>query len=207
MHSFKHRSAVESGFSLVEVILSLGILALIGLAVFSFQKNVLSLNRLISGNLTSQAEARRALKDMSAEIRSASPSSLGAYALAQTSTSTLTFYSNIDADASVERVRYFIQGTTLKKGILKPSGTPLAYNPANETVRESIHNIGNGTTTLFSYHDTNYDGTSPPLAEPINISVVRLVKITVLIERSTGTPQSPLTLTTQVSMRNLKDNL
>ena len=104
-------------------------------------------------------------------------------------------------------MRYFIQGTTLKKGILKPSGTPLAYNPANETVRESIHNIGNGTTTLFSYHDTNYDGTSPPLAEPINISVVRLVKITVLIERSTGTPQSPLTLTTQVSMRNLKDNL
>lgn len=192
---------------MIEVLVSIFILTLIGLAVYSFQKDVFSLNRIISGSLTAQDEARRALKSMSAEIRTASPSSLGAYALAQTATSSFSFYSNIDDDAFKERVRYFVDGTTLKKGVIKPSGLPLTYNPANEVITELIHDVANTATSTFSYYDENYDGTTQALAEPIDISAVRLVKITVVIDRDPTQPPGPITLTTQINMRNLKDNL
>jgi len=207
MNFFKNRRSLESGFSVIEVLIGIFILTLMGLAVYSFQKDVFSLNRIISGNLTTQGEARRALKSMSAEIRTASPSNLGAYALAQTATSSFTFYSNIESDSFKERVRYFLDGTTLKKGVLKPSGAPLTYNPANEMVSELIHDIAATTTPIFNYYDKNYDGATQSLVEPIDIATVRLVKITIVIDKNPQTPSGPITLTTQVSMRNLKDNL
>ena len=207
MDFLKNNRKLESGFSLIEVSVGIFILSLIGLAVYSFQKDIFSLNRIISGSLTAQSEVRRALKSMSAEIRTASPSSLGAYALAQTSDLSFTFYSNIDSDSFKERVRYFLDGTTLKRGVLKPSGAPLTYNPANETISEVVHDVASGATPIFSYYDENYDGTTQPLAEPIDISAVRLVKIIIMVDKDSQAPPGPMTLTTQISMRNLKDNL
>lgn len=203
----KHLRSSESGFSLIEILVEIGIFTLIGIAIYTFQRDVFSLNRVIVSNLSVQDEVRRSLKVMSAEIRTASPSSLGAYALTQTATSSFTFYSNIDSDASKERVRYFLSGTTLKKGVIKPSGSPLTYNPASEIVTELIHDLANATTSIFSYYDEDYDGTSPSLDEPIDISAVRLVKITLVIDKDPAALPAPMTLTTQVSIRNLKDNL
>jgi len=207
MNFFKNHQDSKSGFTIIEVLVSIFIFTLIGLAVYSFQHNVFSLNKIISDSLAAQDEARRAFKTMNAEIRTASPSSLGAYALSETATSSFIFYSNIDDDFYKERVRYFLQGATLKKGVIKPSGVPLTYNPANETVSELAHDVANATTSIFSYYDTNYDGTTQPLAEPINVSAVRLVKITIIIDRDPTKPPAPITLTTQISIRNLKDNL
>lgn len=203
----RHSHDLKSGFSVVEVLVGIFILTLIGFAIFSFQKDIFSMNRIILGNLTAQDEARRAIKSMSAEIRTASPSNLGAYALSQTATSSFTFYSNIDSDSFKERVRYFIDGTALKKGVIKPSGSPLAYNPANETISELIHDMANTAVATFDYYDTGYDGTTSPLVEPIDISMVRLIKITIVIDRDSQLLPGPITLTTQISMRNLKDNL
>ncbi|MBI2030652.1 prepilin-type N-terminal cleavage/methylation domain-containing protein [Candidatus Kaiserbacteria bacterium] len=203
----KHLRSSESGFSLIEILVGIGIFTLIGIAIYTFQRDVFSLNRVIVSNLSVQDEVRRTLKIMSAEIRTASPSSLGAYALTQTATSSFTFYSNIDSDASKERVRYFLSGTTLKKGVIKPSGSPLTYNPANEVVTELIHDLANTATSTFTYYDEDYDGTSPPLAEPIDISAVRLVKIMLVIDKDPAALPASMTLTTQVSIRNLKDNL
>jgi len=207
MNFFKNIHHSKSGFTIIEILVSIFILTLIGLAVSSFAKDIFSLNRITSESLTAQNEARRALKTMSAEIRTASPSSLGAYAIAQSATSSFTFYSNIDDDSFKEQVRYFLDGTTLKKGIIKPSGTPLTYNPANEVVSELIHGVASSTTSIFSYYDKNYDGTNQALIEPIDIATVRLVKITIVIDKDPQTPPGPMTLTTQISIRNLKDNL
>lgn len=198
---------LEPGFSVIEVLVGTFILTLMGITIYYFQKDVFSLNRILSSGLTAQDEARRALKSMSAEVRTASPSSIGAYALAQTATSSFTFYSDIDDDSFKERVRYFLDSATLKKGIIKPSGTPLTYNPANEIISELIHDVANAATSTFSYYDADYDGTTQPLTEPINIAAVRLVKITVTIDENPQTPPGPATLTTQISIRNLKDNL
>ena len=197
----------SAGVTVIELLIVIFILTSVGLAIFAFEADIFSLNAVLSGGLSSQNEARQALKKMSAEIRSASISSTGSYPLAETDPASFSFYSDIDDDGLKERIRYFTDGATLKKGILKPSGSPLSYNPANEQIQEIVHDLNNQSLPVFSYYDTNYDGATLPLTAPINISTIRLVKITIIIDKNLTRAPGPLTLTTQISIRNLKDNL
>ena len=196
------------GFSVIEALVGISILLVIGLVSLSFQTNILSLGKLFSGTLTAEGEARAALKTLSAELRAATPGSDGAYALADTATSTITFYTNTDTDVLKERVRYFLQAKTLKRGVIKPSGSPPTYSSAQEVISTVVRDVANSSTTaLFSYYDKNYDGTGSPLATPTTASLVRLVKITLQIDKNEVALPGIITATTQVSIRNLKDNL
>jgi len=198
---FQNRKKINSGFSVVETIIVIFIISLIGIATIEFQKDIFSLNTILFNNLVTQDEIRRTLKVMTAEIRPLSPSSTGAYPIAEANPSSFIFYSDIDNDQLKEQIRYFLDGTTLKKGIIKPSGTPLTYNPVNETKSELIHNVI--TDTIFNYYDKNYDGTTPPLTQPVDISAITLIKITIVIDKDPDKSPGPITLTTQVAMRNL----
>jgi prepilin-type N-terminal cleavage/methylation domain-containing protein len=197
----------KKGFSLVEIIITIFVFSLIIVSVGAFQKDMFSLNGMLSGSLSIQDEARRALKTITAETRSASISNNGAYPISQATDTSFMFYCDVDNDSLKERIRYFLDGVTLKKGTLKPSGSPLSYNPANEKITELVHYMANGATPIFSYYDENYDGTTSPLGTPINIAMIRLLKITLIIDSNSQRPPAPVTFITQVSMRNLKSNL
>src|SRR3989344_4644245 len=116
-----------------------------------------------------------------------------------------TFYSDIDDDGLKEKVRYFLNGPLLQKGVIKPTGSPLSYNPASEKITTLIPNVTNAT--IFTYYDENYDGAGAELTSPINIPVVRLVKITITIDKDPNRAPVTTIFSTQVSIRNLKDNL
>lgn len=180
---------------------------IMGAVIFAFQSDVFSLNRLLQRQLTSQQEARQVFKEMNWETRSMSPSSTGAYSLAEAATSSLIFYTDTDGDGLKERLRYFLAGETLKKGVIVPAGHPLTYNPNDEIINEAVHHIANGATPVFGYYDKDYDGTTAPLPSPVDLLAVRLVKVTLLIDADLAHPPGPLTMTTQMSIRNLKDNL
>ncbi|MBI2054271.1 MAG: hypothetical protein HYT36_02975 [Candidatus Staskawiczbacteria bacterium] len=195
------------GFTVIESIIVVFILGLVGIIVWAFQSNVFSLGNIVSGNIASQEETRNLFKTMTSEIRSAQPSDLGGYPIFQANTDSFIFYSDIDSDGLKERIRYFLADGILKRGVIKPSGNPLAYNIGDEQITEVVRNISNGATAIFDYYDTNYDGSTPPLAQPVNISEIRLVKITVMVDSNAANLPEPVTFTTQVSMRNLKDNL
>jgi prepilin-type N-terminal cleavage/methylation domain-containing protein len=195
----------KQGFTLVEILIATFILTLIGIAVVKFQIDIFSLNKMSSSNLVAQESARQIFKNFTSEVRSMSPSNAGAYYIDQAATSSLTFYTNIDNDSDTEKVRYFLSGTTFKKGVINPTGN--TYNPGNETIKELAHGITNATTSIFSYYDNGYDGTSAPLSQPVNTSATKLIKINLIIDEDTTKLPPPLYMTTQVSIRNLKDNL
>ncbi len=196
------------GFSIIELLIVIFLFVILALVLVTFQKDIFLLNTFISGNLTAQDEARRMFREITSEVRSLSPSSIGTYPIAEASSTVFIFYSDINNDSLKERIRYFLDGTTLKKGVIKPSGSPLSYNHGNEMIKEIIYNVSNGENVpIFSYYDEDYDGTTSPLEQPVDISLIRLVKITVLINTNSFQPSNVITLTTQVSMRNLKDNL
>ncbi|OHB00051.1 MAG: hypothetical protein A3E93_02395 [Candidatus Zambryskibacteria bacterium RIFCSPHIGHO2_12_FULL_43_12b] len=195
------------GFTLVEVLISVGIMVAIGFAIANFQTDLFSINTGVQNNLSAQLEGRKILRTVISELREASPSSLGAFPLAQAGTSTLTIYSNIDSDSYKERIRYFTVGNELRRGVLKPSGNPLVYNSANENVEVMIRNIINGTSTpIFEYFDENYTGTTTPLSQPVNVLSVRLVRITVIVDKDANRPPGAITITSQGMLRNLKSN-
>lgn len=207
MSKTQYYKKYKGGFSVIETLAAIFILTLIGIAVWTFQKDVFSLNSSISSSLDAQQEARKAFKLLSAEIRSISPSNTGSYPIAEASPTSFIFYSNIDNDDLKERLRYFLDGNAVKKGVLKPNGNPLVYNPINETITEIVRDMANGATPIFDYYDADYDGTTAPLAQPVSAIAARLVKITLIIDKNPSRPPAPVTMSTQVSMRNLKDNL
>lgn len=198
----------KKGFTLAELLITVGIIGLIAVVLGTFQGDVFFFNSVIQDDLTAQMDGRRAIRKMVSEIREASPSSLGSYPIAAAATSSVTFFSNVDNDILKEQVRYFIQNKNLMRGVIKPTGNPLSYNSGSETFETSVKNIANSTSTpLFEYYDTNYTGTTTPLVFPVSLTAVRLVNIELLIDRDPNRSPIPLNVTSQVSIRNLKDNL
>ncbi len=200
------RAKLHSGFSIIELLITVFVFTMLSMAVYTLFHSISSSNRVLSASITAQDEARKVLKPLVGEVRDATTSSTGTYAIHAASNTEFSFYSNVDSDTLVERVRYFLSGTTLKKGVIKPSGAPLSYNTASETVTDVIHHMANGVTPIFTYYDENYTGTQAALSTPVLISSVRLVKIYVIIDPLGASSPSPTIMTTQVQLRNLKDN-
>lgn len=196
------------GYTLIEILVAVAIFVLIILVVANFQVNISKYNKSSSESLQSAQDARAILRTMVAEMRSMQPASTGAYPLAAAATSSITFFTDINDDGLREQVRYYLTGTTLKKGIIVPSGSPLTYSSASETFAFLAYNIKNGTSTaLFDYFDNTYSGTSSPLTQPVSVSTVRLVKINLTIDADPNRSPLPRTYTSQAMLRNLKDNL
>ena len=148
------------------------------------------------------------MRTMVKELRPAKSGSDGSYPIVQAATSSITFFSDIDADGLQERVRYYLIATILKKGIIKSTGSPPSYIPSQETFITLASNIKNATSSaLFEYFDNTYAGTSSPLSQPVNIPNVRLVKINLLIDADPDRSPIPRLYTSEVMLRNLKDNL
>jgi len=204
----KNLQNTKRGVTILELIISVGIFAIIAVFIGSFQKDIFSFNSHIQADLNAQIEGRRAVVMMVREMREMSPSSLGSYPIGQAATSSLTFYSNIDGDAHKEQIRYYVQGGKLLKGVVNPTGNPLVYNAGSVVTTTVVSDFVNGTSTpLFQYYDTNYFGTSTPLSLPINVVSVKLIKFSILLNRTSSESNIQLSLTSQVVPRNLKDNL
>ena len=201
------KNTKKYGMTLVEIIVSTGIMLLIGVGIATFQRDIFFLNSATQNSLSVQMDGRRILRTLIAELRSANRSSLGSYPIASAGTSTLIFYSNIDSDIYFERVRYFLQGKDLKRGVIKPAGNPLAYNTSAESVETIIRNVSNESTTpIFEYFSSTYAGTSTALTYPIDNLSVRLVRVTVHIDSDPNREPQALIMRSQAMLRNLKDN-
>lgn len=198
---------LHKGFTLTEIIVVVAIIGMISVAVGTFSRDMLYLGSVARGSLTVSQDARNILRQMTKEIRAAAPSSNGAYPLIAVSSSSIAFYSDTDGNGVRDQIRYFASSTNLMKGVITPTGSPLTYSPSNEVVTTVISNVKNGTTSIFTYYDGNYAGTSSPLTFPVSIQSVRLVRIDLTLDADINRAPVSKTFTTQVSIRNLKDNL
>lgn len=202
------KTRYNRGFSLAELLVSVFIISLVIITVGTFQRDIFTLNFNIQDDLNAAIDARHVIKIIAAELRTSSPSATGGYSIALASSTGITFYSDIDGNGLTDQVRYFLSGTTLKRGVTAPSGSPLTYNNSNEVVTTLASSVvASSTLPLFQYYTASYAGTSTPLSVPIDIPSIRLIKVTVIIDKSSGRSPAPLIVTTQVSLRNLKDNL
>lgn len=195
------------GITLIEVLVSIALFSVVILLIGLFTRNIFYYNSVFSGGLSSYDQLKKVLYPIASEIRSASPSSLGSYPIETAENNNFVFFADINGDGLKERVRYFLSNKTLKKGVIIPSGVPLSYQSSNEIVTDIVNNVVNGTVPVFNYYDTNYNGSNSSLSSPIDILSVRLVKITIISDTDPNRPPAPITITTQASMRNLKDNL
>jgi len=151
---------------------------------------------------TEQEEAirtgRNAMNTISKEIRGANSSEQGDYPLLQVEEQDIVFYSDVDNDDLMEKIRYFRQDDTLIKTITEP-GVLYDYsgNPSTSTL--SLY-LNNQEEPIFSYF--NSDNVSTDI-----INNIRLININLRINVTPWRAPNDYYLETDVSFRNLKSNL
>ncbi len=205
--SIKKSQYNTEGFTLVETLIAVAVFIMIIYTVASLQTNILTYDKYASDVISSAQDARTILRNIVQELRSSKTGSNGSYPIAQAATSTVIFFSDIDVDGLQDQIRYFISGTDLKKGVIKPTGSPLGYD-GSETITTLAYNIKNGTSTaLFEYFDSSYNGTSSPLSQPVSVNAIRLVRVNLLIDADPRRSPIPRLYTSDATLRNLKDNL
>ncbi len=197
----------RNGISIVEIIFGVAIAASILFVISSLSGNLNILQNFLNQKLQSRQDVDQAFQIMTTEIRSAGQSSVGAYPIDTANTSTLIFYSDIDKDGLFERVRYFLNTSTIQKGVVKPAGNPLIYATSTEIVTTAVTNVVRTTSTvLFSYYDSNYTGVEPPMIYPLAVSAIRVVKFAAFLDINASTTPKPEYFSGSVLMRNVRSN-
>lgn len=195
----------NSGFTLIELIISLSIAMIIILVAGVFIQNTLNFGNIFRSSFEAKSEVNQLFQTIGREVRATTISNTGSYPIETAASSTFAFYSDLESGGIIERVRYFLDGDTLKKGIIRPSGNPLTYNPANETITETVHNVILSASNTFSYYDSNYTGVEQPLTFPINASLVRLINLKLTAQNPGQNVSAMIDL--NLVPRNLRTNL
>ena len=197
----------RNGFTLLEVVVTVGIFSLISVGIIALVSAVL-VNSSKQGNLlANNDQARKVAFNLMTEARNAQISANGSYALATASAQQLIFFSSVNG--SINRINYFIQNGVLKKGVTIPSGNPPSYNLAQEIIIIVQNNIANGVNPLFYYYDDTYNGVSGnPLTQPVNVTKIKFITINLSVYNLAGLANtSSYTVTSSGAIRNLKTNL
>lgn len=193
----------NKGFTLVEVLITLAIFAGIAFIIGTFMKTIFDYQLLFTQQLSAQQEIENTFATMIPEVRSMTPSALGGYPIGQAATSSLTFYVDIEGDGGVDQIRYFLSGTTLKKGVTRPAGNPLTYVGSGEIVTDMAHNVVVGDP-IFTYYDASFTGSEPAMSIPVAISSIRLVRVSLTLKDPNKT--APLSASIEIVPRNLRTN-
>ena len=201
----KYKSS--AGFTLIELLVAMGIFVLIAMAASWIMIRGFRYNGIIWEQLQSQNDGRRVVQNVVDDLRKAEESSVGGYPIATAGDYNLIFYANIDGDSMRERLHYWLDGTTVKQGILKPSGSPLSYSGVEDVV-EIAHYVVNieESSPLFVYYDESFTGTENALAQPVDIPDIRVIKVQLELEKDPTETPVPLHIESMVQVRNLKEN-
>lgn len=198
---------MKKGFSLIEIIIVVAIASSIVLIVSNLSGNISLLNGFVSQELQSKSDISQTLQIVTTEIRSAGLSANGAYAIVSAATSSFIFYSDVDESGPAERVRYYLASSTIYRGVISATGTPATYPTSTEVVTDMIDSvIIPSSTVLFSYYDSSYSGTQAAMTSTVDVSPIRLVRISFYADVKPQQSPGPQYFSTLVDIRNLRSN-
>jgi hypothetical protein len=134
-------------------------------------------------------------------IREATHSSAGAYPVITFGPSEFAFYANIDSDPFIERIRYFLQGTSLMREVTDPSGDPPVYGAVQVTsiISETVRNLEQDID-LFAYYDAEGD----LITDYSDIGAVRFVTMNIVVNVNPDRLPNQLTLRSSAALRNVR---
>lgn len=192
------------GFTLIETIMTIVIFTMIMGVISAFIVMGYRTQSYIWQQSLAIDEARKGIETMVKEIREARPGDDGSYILQKADNYEFIFYSDIDKDTATERVRYFIQGTDFKKGVINPStSSPITYPLDKEEIFTLSQYVIN-QPPIFHY----YDGDGNEIVElPARLKDTKLMRVYLVINVNPNRPPQDFILESAVQIRNLKENL
>ncbi len=197
----------NSGMTLVETLIALSIFSIIIMAI---TYSVTSFYRYNAYGLEqSQAidSARRGIEPSINNIREATYSDEGAYPIISASANSFSFYSDVDRDNIIEKVRLYLDTdtNTFKKGLTESAGDPPTYDSQPETLFILADNVRNieQSVNIFKY----YDNTGAEVIDLSNVSSIAFVSMSVVVNVNPVRAPNDFTLRASASLRNIKSNL
>ncbi len=200
-----HNTQQRPGYTLLELLVSITLMVMIFVIVVGAVVSALRDNKARQSTVTATDHANQIVRSVVSLIRQAADSPTGAYPIIAATNTSLTFYTTISSGTTIEQARLFLNGSTLQLGTIQPSGNPVTYPAGTEVVTTLLTGVQNGSQPLFQYYDANYTGTQTAM-NPITLTTVRLVKMTVIFDDNPNTPPAASTIELQAQLRNLKDN-
>jgi len=193
----------KSGFTLIELIIAVAILAIITVAISLLFINLYKEQASDVARIKRIDTASKTIEMMSGEIRKMNRAENGIFPLEVVQEQALVFYSDVDNDGLTERIEYSLNGTALERKLIEP-GDSLDYS-GTETIAVIAGGIRNGTEPIFKYYDENYTGSEDPMSEPISVTSVKIIEIILDINADEKYLSSPLRMETKIHPRNLRN--
>jgi len=144
--------------------------------------------------------ARNGITTMASNVREATYGDDGAYPLSSAATSTITFFADVDKDGGVEKVRIYMIGNTLYRGVTNAAGNPPSYAGQAQATTTLATYVANGTSTpLFRYFNEN----GAELTGTINIAQIASIMMTLMVDINPSRAPDIYTLTESATIRNV----
>ena len=196
----KYRAS-KKGFTLIEVVVLMTGLVLVITAIVSSLRYVYRAQRFAFDQADAMRSARLGIEKMVQDFREASYADDGAFPIVSMATSSISFYSDYDDDNKLEKLRYFIDGTDLKKGIIESSGSPLTYSAGDEVLSVISTNVRNNSTdtAMFTY----YDKSGALMSDYNDIANVAFVTVRLIVNLHPERGPEDFELRSSASLRNV----
>ncbi len=191
----------NSAFSAMEIVVYIGIFSLVMGTVSALILNIYKTHYFSLSQSEAIDSARRALSVMLSAVREASFADNGAYPVEHMSPNEFIFYSDVDNDGKVERVRLFIENHSLKMGVINSSGSPASYSSTDEQIKTVASGVRNSdySVDLFTYKDAE----SNIITDLSKLLDLKLLDVRILIDSDPNRPPEYYDFRTSAALRNL----
>lgn len=198
------KSFGAQGFTLTESLVLVSITTIVIYTIVSslayfYRYNAYSIEQSFA--ITS---ARRGTENIVQDLREATYSEEGSYLLEEISANEIQFYSDIDRDNSVERLRYFLDNDSIRLTTTQATGSPPIYASDEQTTTVISDNVRNGSlgVDVFSYYDSSGNEL---VASSSNLADVRFVRLNVVVNVNPARLPRDFTLRSSATLRNLRN--
>jgi len=199
---------MKKAFTLIESLITIAIFILVLGATVGLILGLYRAHYYTFQQAQAIEEARNGVETMVKEIREARAGDDGSYIIEKADDFEFIFYSDIDKDKETERVRYFIDGTDFKKGVIETTGEPSKYitDPEDPSFTEKIFILSKyvrNQPPIFHY----FDGDMQELPPPARLKDTKLMRVYLVINVDPNQLPQDFVLESDAQLRNLKENL
>lgn len=197
--------AKRRGTTFIEMIVVIGIFSMIAAGVTAYFVRIWPLQRFAMDSAQAQLKAAQSITKLVEMIRNMRQSDAGDYALVKTDADEIIFFVDENSDGLVERVRIFRDGTTVRMGVIRPSGNPATYPAGQETLATITSDVRNGSQSYPSAVFHYFDDGNEELTGNFSLASVRMVSMDVYVDINPSSSPEAAHFESFASIRNLSE--
>jgi len=192
----------QNGLTIIEAVVMVAVFIMILSAIVVALRYVYRGQRFAFEQADATRSARTGIERIVRHLRETSHADDGAYPIVDIATSSVTFYSDYDNDNKIERMRYFLDDTNVRLGVVESAGDPPTYATSTEAISLVSDNVRNNAlgTSMFTY----YDKAGVLMTDYTEIDEVAFVSVSIVVNLHPERAPDDFELRSSAALRNIK---